>query len=57
VNEKSARDSGTGNGYFFMCAKIPIGRLTLVNLGARYGQFDVIRELPDRTRWLGMFQI
>ena len=57
MNEKSARDSGTGNGYFFMCAKIPIGRLTLVNLGARYGQFDVIRELPDRTRWLGMFQI
>ena len=30
----------------FMCAKIPTGRLTLVNFGARYGQFDVTRELP-----------
>jgi len=26
-NGKSTRDSGNGNGYFFMCAKIPIGRL------------------------------
>ena len=24
---KSIRDSGNGNGYFFTCAKIPIGRL------------------------------
>ena len=40
-----------------MYAKIPIGPLTLVNFGARYGQFDVTRELPDRTHWLGMFQI
>ena len=40
-----------------MYAKIPIGRLTLVNFVARYGQFDVTCELPDRTRWLGMFQI
>ena len=37
VNGKSStRDSG--NGYFFMCAIIPVGRLTLVNFGARYGQ-------------------
>jgi len=49
--------NGNGNVYFFMCAEIPIGRLTLVNFGARYGQFDVTRELPDRTHWLGMFQI
>jgi len=40
-----------------MCDKIPIGLFTLVNLGARYGQFDVTRELLDRTRWLGMFQM
>ena len=26
-NGKSARDSGNGNSYFFMCAKIPIGGL------------------------------
>ena len=42
---------------FFMCAKIPIGRLTLVNFGAQYGQFEVTHELPDHTHWLGMFQI
>ena len=30
---------------FFMCAKTPIGRLTLVNFGARYGQFDLWRSL------------
>jgi len=52
---KSERDNG--NGYFSMCTKIPIGRLTLVNLGAWYCQFDVSRELPDRTHWLGMFQV
>jgi len=23
---KSTRDNGNGDGYFFMCAKIPIGR-------------------------------
>jgi len=40
-----------------MCAKIPIGRLTLVNFGARYCQFDVSRELTDRTHWLDMFRI
>jgi len=33
--------NGNGNVYFFMCAEIPIGRLTLVNFGARYGQFDL----------------
>jgi len=48
---------GNGNGYFFVRAKIPIGRFTLVILGARYGQFDVTRELPDRTHWLGIFQM
>ena len=26
VNGKSLCDSGNGNGYFFTCAKIPIGR-------------------------------
>jgi len=31
-NGKSERDNG--NGYFSMCTKIPVGRLTLVNLGA-----------------------
>ena len=36
-NEMSKREGGNGNGYFFTCAKIPIGRLTLVNFGARYG--------------------
>jgi len=40
-NGKSTRDNGNENGYFFMCAKTPIGRLTLVNFGARYGQFDL----------------
>ena len=33
--------SDSGNGYFFVCARIPIGRLTPVNFGARYGQFDL----------------
>ena len=60
-NGKSTRDNGNENGYFFMCAKTPIGRLTLVNFGARYGQFDlwrsVTRELLDRTHWPGMFWI
>jgi len=26
-NVKTARDNGNGNSYFFMCAKVPIGRL------------------------------
>ena len=26
-NRKSTSDNGNRNGYFFMCAKIPIGRL------------------------------
>jgi len=56
-NGNGNRTPDNENGYFFMYAKIPIGPLTLVNFGARYGQFDVTRELPDRTHWLGMFQI
>jgi len=55
--EHKYANNGNGNGYSFTRARIPIGRLTLANLGARYGQSDVIRELPDRTHWLGMFQI
>jgi len=27
-NGKSTRDNGDVNGYFFMCAKIPISRIT-----------------------------
>jgi len=27
ANEKSTRDNGNVNDYFFVCAKIPIGRL------------------------------
>ena len=46
-----------GMAAFFMCAKILIGRLSLVNFGARYGQFDVTGELPDRTHWPVMFHI
>ena len=26
-NGKSTSDNANGNGYFFMCAKIPVGRL------------------------------
>jgi len=55
--EHKYANNENGNGYSFTRARIPIGRLTLANLGARYGQSDVIRELPDRTHWLGMFQI
>ena len=41
----------------FPVCKIPISRLTLVNVGTWNGQFDVTRELPDRTHWPGVFQI